>query len=264
MVAESNISVEAYVRRLWRHRGTTSPTPRRGPRQQLDLDALLDAAVVVADSEGLGGLSTRAVAARLGISAMGLYPYVGSKDQMVALMQDHASAMPVWTDPETSLAADLAEWAGHLFDLYLSHPWLTHIPWTEASGGPNEQDWLERLLVILDHWDTAGALRAAGVTSLYATVRASAQTSTAYRDLAHSDGADQWLKRAATTRHLIDDYAQRYPYSLRLEPHGALDWQDAPRTSIPSVIDVISQGLKAASVSKRHETHGSVTLTDVN
>lgn len=38
---------------------------------------------------------------------MGLYPYVGSKDQLVALMQDHASAMPPWTDPGTNLAADL-------------------------------------------------------------------------------------------------------------------------------------------------------------
>lgn len=245
-MVESNTDVEAHVRRLWRHRGATPPTPRRGPRQQLDLDALLDAAVVVADTEGLGGLSTRAVATRLGISAMGLYPYVGSKDQMVALMQDHASAMPAWTDPGTSLAADLAGWAEHLFDLYLTHPWLTQIPWAEAPGGPNEQDWLERLLVILDHWDTPGASRAAVVTALYATVRAVAQTSTAYRDLAHSDRADQWLTRATTTRQLIDDYAQRYPRSLRLQPHEAHDWQDAPWASVRSVIEVISRGLETA------------------
>jgi AcrR family transcriptional regulator len=240
------MDVEAHVRRLWRHRGTTPPAPRRGPRQQLTLDALLDAAVEVADAAGLGGLSTRAVAARLGVSAMGLYSYVGSRDQMVALMQDHASAIPAWTDPGTSLAADLAVWAEQLFDLYLAHPWLTEIPWAEASGGPNEQDWLERLLGILDHWEAPGASRAAVVTALYATVRAAAQTAAAYRGLAHSDRADQWLNRARATRQLIDDYPQRYPLSLRLEPHEADDWQDAPRASLRSVVEVISRGLAAA------------------
>lgn len=244
MVGEGKMDIEAHVRRLWRHRGTTPPVPRRGPRQQLDLDALLDAAVAIADAEGISGLSTRAVAARLGVSAMGLYPYVGSKDQMVALMQDYASALPAWADSGTSLAADLENWARRLFDLYLSHPWLAEIPWAEAPGGPNEQDWLERLLAILDHWDTPRPSRAAVVTTLYATTRAAAQTSATYRHLVHSGGADSWRERTVATRRLISDYAQRYPNSLRLEPHKARDWKDAPRASVRQVVEVICRGLE--------------------
>ena len=120
--------VEAHVRRLWRHRGTTLPTPRRGPRQELDLDEILEAGITIADAEGLAAVSTRAVAARFGKTAMALYPYVGRKENLLALMQDHACASPPWLDPGTSLAEALQAWAVALFDVYTAHPWLAERP----------------------------------------------------------------------------------------------------------------------------------------
>ena len=44
----------------------------------------------IADTEGLGALSMRGVAARLGVAAMSPYRYVGSKDDLVLLMADAA------------------------------------------------------------------------------------------------------------------------------------------------------------------------------
>src|SRR5690242_14633873 len=114
-------SERAHLRRLWRHRGTTLPTPRRGPQQQLDLDEILRTAIALADAEGLAAVSTRAIATRFGKTAMALYPYVGSKEQLLALMQDHACALPPWNDPATTLAADLEAWALAFFDLHLAH-----------------------------------------------------------------------------------------------------------------------------------------------
>src|SRR4051812_28775382 len=84
--------VRAHVRRLWRHHGTTVPPPRRGPRQQLDLDEVIEAGIAIADIEGLAAVSTRVVAARFGKSAMALYAYIGSKENLISLMQDHACA----------------------------------------------------------------------------------------------------------------------------------------------------------------------------
>jgi len=98
------MDAHAHVRRLWRHRGTALPRPRRGPRQQLDLEDILATAIALADADGLAAVSTRAVAARFGKTPMALYPYVGTKEDLLALMQDHASAMPEWADPRTGLA----------------------------------------------------------------------------------------------------------------------------------------------------------------
>jgi len=40
---------------------------------------ILDAALAIADEDGLDAVSMRSVAARVGVSPMALYPYVGSK-----------------------------------------------------------------------------------------------------------------------------------------------------------------------------------------
>lgn len=230
-----------HVRRLWRHRGTTLPTPRRGPRQQLDLDEILRCGIAIADVDGLAAVSTRAVAATFGKSAMALYPYVGSKEHLLALMQDHASAMPEWPDPGTSLADDLRAWAGALFELYLAHPWLAERPWSQATQGPHEQDWLERLLRILDEWSVAPAARPSAVTMLYATVRATAETTAAYRRL-DQQGVAAWRELAEATRRQIPDLGSRYPLSTSLAPLTP-DWRDTPRAGLTGAVGLLAQAL---------------------
>jgi len=246
MVREDNQDVPAHVRRLWRHRGTTLPTPRRGPRQQLDLDEILAAGIAIADAEGLAAVSTRAVAGAFDKSAMALYPYVGTKENLLALMQDHASAMPAWEDPVTSLADALQAWALALFEVYLAHPWLAGRPWSQASQGPNEQDWLERLLRILAHWRTPPGARPPTVTMLYATVRASAETAAAYRRM-DRQGIAEWQAHAEATRNQISDLCQRYPLSTGLEPVTP-DWRDSPRAGLVAAVRLLATGLGAGEV----------------
>lgn len=236
--------IEAHVRRLWRHRGTTVPGPRRGPRPQLDLDEILAVGIAIADADGLEAVSTRAVAAVLGRTAMALYPYVGTKDQLLALMQDHASALPEWADPGTALADDLRAWALALTGVYLAHPWLTRRAWSQASGGPNEQDWSERLLRILDRWSVPPGARPTAVTMLYATVRATAETTAAYRRI-DDRAAREWRDRARATAELVPDLRERYPLSTGLAPVAA-NWQDSPRAGLLAGVELLAAALRRA------------------
>jgi len=244
MSSELYQDAAAHVRRLWRHRGATLPVPRRGPRQQLDLDEILEAAIAIADAEGLTAVSTRAVAARFGKTAMALYAYVGTKEHLLALMQDHASAMPQWTDPRTSLADALEAWTLALFDVYVKHPWLTERPWSQATQGPNEQDWLERLLQILDYWNVPAGVQPSAVTMLYATVRATAETSAAYGrlDQRHVEG---WRRVAEAIRQQIPDLCQRYPRSTALQPPTP-DWRDNPKAGLISAVRLLASALEAS------------------
>jgi len=237
----SQHTVEAHIRRLWRHRGTVPPGPRRGPRPQLDLDEILTAAVAVADAEGLAAVSTRSVAARFGKTAMALYPYVGTKDQLLALMQDHASAMPVWRDPARNLADALGAWATALFDLYLAHPWLTELPWSQASQGPSEQDWLERLLRIFERWGVPSPVRATAITMLYATVRACAQTAAHYGRMDRAAVAD-WRAHAEATATHLPDLGERYPLSTGLEPVTP-NWRENPRAAVTAAVRLLTPAL---------------------
>src|SRR4051812_32556410 len=243
MTSQSHDDAEAHVRRLWRRRGTTPPGPRRGPRPQLDLDEILDAAVAIADADGLDAVSTRAVAARFDKTAMALYPYVGTKERLLGLMRDHASAMPAWMDPGTGLADGLRAWALTLFEVYLAHPWLAERPWAEASQGPNEQDWLERLLAILDAGGAPPTRRPVAVTMLYATVRACAETSAAYRRI-DPRGIDAWLAHSQATGRLIPDLRERYPMSTGLVPLTP-DWRENPRATVTGAVDLLAAALMA-------------------
>lgn len=220
-----------HVRRLWRHRGTSLPAPRRGPQKQLDLDDILNAGIDIADTSGLAAVSTRSIAARFGKTPMALYPYVGTKENLLALMQDQASSLPSWADPTTDLAGDLRGWALALFDLYLRHPWLASRPWTQATQGPNEQDWLERLLQIFHRWHVSNP---PAITMLYATVRSCAETAAAYETI----DPEQWL---AVHREL-PDLREHYPLSTSLEPVTA-DWREAPRAAVIGAVDLLARAL---------------------
>lgn len=101
--------------------------------------------------------------------------------------------------------------------VYSAHPWLTELPWSQASQGPNEQAWLERLLAMLDAWHVPPPARAFLVTALYATIRATAQTAAAYQRI-DDHGIRAWRARATTTALLIPDVAECYPQTMRLQP----------------------------------------------
>ena len=71
---------EATLALLW-----DGPTrPRRGPRHNLTVEEIVDAATRVAEEEGVGALSMRGVASLLGVGAATLYTYVPGKAALLA------------------------------------------------------------------------------------------------------------------------------------------------------------------------------------
>src|SRR3954469_7572027 len=65
------------------------PTGRRAPRSR---DDIAQAAVNVADADGIEAVSMRRVASELGLGTMSLYHYVKSKDELLDLMGDRIMA----------------------------------------------------------------------------------------------------------------------------------------------------------------------------
>ncbi|GFJ93720.1 TetR/AcrR family transcriptional regulator [Phytohabitans rumicis] len=77
--------------------------PARGPKPSLTLDRIVDAAIALADREGIDALSMRRVAAELGAGTMSLYRHVPGKAELLALMLDKVSdpgrRPPAWQVP---------------------------------------------------------------------------------------------------------------------------------------------------------------------
>lgn len=125
--------------------------PQRGPKREMSVEKIVDAAVELADAEGIGAVSMAAVAARLGFTPMSLYRYVTAKDDLLLLMQEEATGLP----PQSHLEVDgwrerqLALYEAQIV-LYLRHPWMLSLPITGSPITPNSSAWLDAGLACLE------------------------------------------------------------------------------------------------------------------
>lgn len=124
-------------------------TPRARRGQSLSRDDLAATGVALADRDGLDALSMRRVAAELGITAMSLYWYVDTKEQLVELMVDRifAGEGPATGD---DWRARLRAIGTATFARHREHPWFVRALGRPGSlPGPGQ----------LAYWDACvGAL----------------------------------------------------------------------------------------------------------
>ena len=122
------------LERLW---GRQEPG-RRGPKQRLSTAGVVEAAIALADSEGVQALSMRKVAQAVGVSPMSLYTYVPSKAELLDLMFDRV--LGETADPDDSVTPwrdRLAFMARERWTLSERHPWLLDLATHRPPLGPN-------------------------------------------------------------------------------------------------------------------------------
>ncbi|GHJ09300.1 TetR family transcriptional regulator [Micromonospora humidisoli] len=133
------------------------------------------AAIAVADADGIGAVSMRAVAAALHTGAGSLYRYLSSRDDLLDLMVDRAAgelcpypgAGDDWLDTMLLLAR-------RQLDLYRRHSWLVAVLPRPTAPGPQSLAWFDHCLSVLRPVPAATTTKfeaiamMTGVTSLFA------------------------------------------------------------------------------------------------
>lgn len=214
MSDEEEPSLPAGLDLLWGRRSRG----RQGPKPGLTVDAIVDAAIGVADAEGLAAVSMSRVAQELGYTTMSLYRYVDSKDELLALMWN-ASAAGAPQIEGASWRERLRSWSELQWDLLMVRSWVLEMPAVSPPAGPNALAWVEQALESLS--DTAlsedEALGVVGVLSSYAL--GEARMSHDARKAA-ADGQPV-ADYAALLRMVVDE--QAYPALYRVAWSGRLD-----------------------------------------
>ncbi|MGW4367170.1 TetR/AcrR family transcriptional regulator [Nocardia takedensis] len=127
---------------LWQ----TGPRPSRGPKPALSLDRIIEAAVTIADAEGLAAVTMRRVATELGIGTMSLYRYLPGKGELLDLMLDRVQH----PGEDISMGPDWRSALEHLahgtLALYQRHPWLVQVNQTRPVLGPGALEGMERIM----------------------------------------------------------------------------------------------------------------------
>jgi len=124
--------------------------PQRGPKREMSIKQIVNAAMSIADKEGLQSVSMARVAALLGFTPMSLYRYVPSKDDLLVLMQDAACDIPIPpVDKNKSWRENLHEYFRSTLKAFRDHPWFGDIPISGVPITPNNLkviDWALRCI----------------------------------------------------------------------------------------------------------------------
>jgi AcrR family transcriptional regulator len=115
------------------------------------VDAIVTAAIRLADAEGLEAVSMARVAEQLGFTTMSLYRHVASKEELLQLMwnasaqgaEDLVLAGADWR-------ARLRAWAMIQREMIDRHPWITQMPMAAPPMGPSSLTFVERGLEAMD------------------------------------------------------------------------------------------------------------------
>ncbi|WP_293694947.1 TetR/AcrR family transcriptional regulator [uncultured Agrococcus sp.] len=106
--------------------------PQRGPKRELSLERIVEAAIELADAEGLQAVTMQRVAQTFGYTTMAMYRYVANKDDLYRLMADAAVRGTMAID-DGDWRLGLEQWATWMLEMYTAHPWLLDIPLSTES-----------------------------------------------------------------------------------------------------------------------------------
>ena len=128
------------------------PVSRRGlaPRPALSRDAIIAAGLRIADSQGLGAVTMRRVAASLDTSASALYVYVCGREDLADAMFDRVLAPAAEAVlPEGTWRARLAWLLARSAQAASGHGGLAQVAFAKIPDGPNARKVTARVRELL-------------------------------------------------------------------------------------------------------------------
>jgi AcrR family transcriptional regulator len=194
---------------------------KRGPKPGLSIEAIVAAAIKLADAEGLGAVSMARVAKELGFTTMSLYRYVANKDELLQLMWNaSAQGAEDFVVKGEDWRERLRAWALVQREMLDRHAWITEMPMATPPLAPNSLTFVERGLEALDDTGLSDAdkLRVIGLISSY-TLSESRMAHEGARAAAQAPAdAPQWSFESLL-RELVDE--ESYPRLHRLATAAA-------------------------------------------
>jgi AcrR family transcriptional regulator len=212
---------------LWRARQPAS-RPATGRPPKLTVDAVVAAAVRLADTEGLEATSMARVAAALGVATMTLYTYVPSRAELVDLMVDDVlagRALPGPGEPRPRGWRDQVRlYADRTHAMYAAHPWLARVSTVRPPIGPGTLAETEYVLSTVADLGLPTHRVSTAANAITALVTGHARLAAENELLRRATGQTTeswWLRRNALWEDWFD--VERHPAMTNLWNSGGYD-----------------------------------------
>jgi len=217
--------------------GKDGTTP--GARTPLTRDRILATAIEIADERGVGAVTMREVASRLGVEAMSLYNHVKNKDDILGGMLDLVVE-------QFDLPTDVSDWreamrrrAVSAHEVFGRHPWAPLLLDSRDSSGPSAMRYYDWVLGTLMRagFSLDAAARSFSVLDSYIYGFGIEQINFS----AESDASPE--ERAEAILTFIP--AEQYPYLHRMASHAMEHGYDA-EADFDFGLEIILDGLERA------------------
>ncbi|MGV8874622.1 MAG: TetR/AcrR family transcriptional regulator [Rhodococcus sp. (in: high G+C Gram-positive bacteria)] len=235
-------------------------------RTGLSVDAIVDAAIELADAHGLESVSMRNVAEHLGVGAMSLYTHVPGREELADLMIDRSLA-GLYADV-TEPSSVVGGWRPALrfvaernWALYQRHSWLLEAEGARPVLGPHTNDKYEaelRTLVDTGLSDIEiDSVLTLILTHVSGTARALA-AATRVKEQSGMTDAQWWAATAPIIERVMD--RERFPVSSRVGTAAATSYDAAsdPVHAYRFGLECILDGVEVL-MSRTHPTDRSAT-----
>jgi AcrR family transcriptional regulator len=218
------------------------------PRDTLTREQIIRAAIDLLDTEGLEGLSMRALGQRLRAAATAVYWHVGSKENLIALASDQAwNEIPLPDLEIVGWREAAKQMATGLYAMLTQHTWLLQAfgSFLILSAGKARHD--DCSLAIFEAAGFVGARADQAATIVFTYVLGNALGPAAVvsltRKLDRSGSNASELIRA--NRAKARELAAQFPRLRSRVESGAAEYGAAPENSFEVGLEVILDSLEA-------------------
>lgn len=133
-------------------------TSRGHEREALSRERIVDAAIAQADAKGIGGLTMRGLAARLGAKPMSLYYHLANKDELLQAMTTAVLAQVRLPKPSADWTSELRATAIDYHQILQRHPWAASLMLASSSADEVRYAYMESILRCLREGGLSPAL----------------------------------------------------------------------------------------------------------
>lgn len=226
------------------------------PRDTLTREQIVSTAVELLDTEGLEGLSMRALGARLRSAATAVYWHVGSKADLIVLAGDHVWSEIALPEPSaTNWRTPAARMATDLYAMLTRHPWLVQAFGSYMVFGPGKARHDDHSLAVYEAAGFSGAQAEQATTTVFTFVLGNALGPAA------ADALARRLNRGGNAEAVIGErmakareIATAFP---RLRAHletTAAEYAAAPDNTFEFGLRAILDGLQGRLIADRRPT----------
>ncbi|MGY0025174.1 TetR/AcrR family transcriptional regulator [Streptomyces sp. cg35] len=202
--------------------GAKAPRSRRSEQPSgLDRERITEATVKLLDEEGLAKFSMRRLAGELGVTAMSVYWYVDTKDDLLELALDRVFGEPRFLaldeGPDVDWRDQLRELAAEYRSLIVRHPWTSTLTGNFLNIGPNSLRFSRAVQLVISRTGLSLPRQRGAIASVFQFV------------YGYGTIEGHFVQRCGEAGMTQDEYFREAMYAFSVPPEMAENFKHAER-----------------------------------